>query len=273
MKVLFYSSAIRAKTSAHKRTFMKTFPDFLFINLRKFIVSPNWTPAKLDVSIDVPDEMDLGMLRGRGQQPGEQLLPDESAAPTPVEYNAAAMAGLLVMGFSENSCKRALFHTQNAGLEQAKDWLMSHLDDADLHTEFVPPGAAGGGGARQQAQAEVSEENIMMMQTLGFSRQMAVKALRQTNNSLERASDRAFSHMDELDAPDAPAAPTKNVRDGSSRYRLVGFISHMGTSCQVGHYVCHLKRDNRWVIYNDEKVAFSKRPPTDLAYIYLYQRC
>ena len=57
-----------------------------------------------------------------------------------------------------------------------------------------------------------------------------------------------------------------------SGYKLVAFISHMGTSTSVGHYVCHILRDGRWVIYNDEKVAQSEHPPRDLAYLYLYQR-
>ena len=46
----------------------------------------------------------------------------------------------------------------------------------------------------------------------------------------------------------------------------------MGTSTMVGHYVCHILREGRWVIYNDEKVALSEHPPKDLAYLYLYQR-
>ena len=46
----------------------------------------------------------------------------------------------------------------------------------------------------------------------------------------------------------------------------------MGTSTMVGHYVCHLLKDGKWVIFNDEKVALSERPPTDLGYLYLYAR-
>ena len=60
--------------------------------------------------------------------------------------------------------------------------------------------------------------------------------------------------------------------DSNTEYRLKAFISHMGTSTDVGHYVCHILRDGRWVIYNDEKVAESKTPPRDLAYVYLYER-
>lgn len=46
----------------------------------------------------------------------------------------------------------------------------------------------------------------------------------------------------------------------------------MGTSTNVGHYVCHIKKDERWVIFNDEKVALSETPPFELGYLYLYRR-
>ena len=55
-------------------------------------------------------------------------------------------------------------------------------------------------------------------------------------------------------------------------YRLRAFISHMGTSTSSGHYVCHILKDDRWVIYNDEKVALSEKPPITLGYLYLYER-
>lgn len=57
-----------------------------------------------------------------------------------------------------------------------------------------------------------------------------------------------------------------------SEYRLVGFISHMGTSSMVGHYVCHILKQGQWTIYNDEKVAYSEQPPKNLGYLYLYER-
>ncbi len=36
----------------------------------------DWTPKKLDVSVDMPFELDLSPLRGHGVQPNEKLLPD-----------------------------------------------------------------------------------------------------------------------------------------------------------------------------------------------------
>ena len=49
-------------------------------------------------------------------------------------------------------------------------------------------------------------------------------------------------------------------------------ISHIGKNTGSGHYVAHLKRDGKWVIFNDEKVALSESPPRLHAYLYLFQR-
>lgn len=46
----------------------------------------------------------------------------------------------------------------------------------------------------------------------------------------------------------------------------------MGTSTMSGHYVAHILKDNRWLIFNDENVAVSENPPKALAYLYLYER-
>jgi ubiquitin carboxyl-terminal hydrolase 5/13 len=46
----------------------------------------------------------------------------------------------------------------------------------------------------------------------------------------------------------------------------------MGSSTHAGHYVAHIKKDGRWVIFNDNKVAISGQPPKDMAYLYFYQR-
>ena len=54
-------------------------------------------------------------------------------------------------------------------------------------------------------------------------------------------------------------------------YRLKAFISHIGGSAQTGHYICHILKDGEWVIFNDRKVAKSKQPPRQMAYLYLYE--
>jgi ubiquitin carboxyl-terminal hydrolase 5/13 len=60
--------------------------------------------------------------------------------------------------------------------------------------------------------------------------------------------------------------------EGATRYRLIAFISHIGGSTATGHYVCHIKKDGRWVIFNDEKVALSEDTPKDMGYLYFFER-
>lgn len=115
---------------------------------------------------------------------------------------------------------------------------------------------------------------------MGFTIPQATKALKATDNNVERAVDYIFSHQDELDLdesveasqPASSSAAQKTYRDGDSKYRLIAFISHMGSSSQVGHYVCHILKNDQWIIFNDNKVALSQSPPKDLGYIYLYER-
>ena len=62
------------------------------------------------------------------------------------------------------------------------------------------------------------------------------------------------------------------LQDGDGKYNLIGLISHIGKHTGSGHYVCHLKKGGKWVIFNDEKVALSETPPIQHAYIYLFKR-
>jgi len=39
-----------------------------------------------------------------------------------------------------------------------------------------------------------------------------------------------------------------------------------------GHYVCHIKKDGNWVLFNDTKVAISQNPPKDMGYLYVFRR-
>lgn len=72
-------------------------------------------------------------------------------------------------------------------------------------------------------------------------------------------------------APSASAASVA-LEDGDGNYTLVGMVSHIGKQTGSGHYVAHMKKDGKWVIFNDEKVALSESPPFAHAYLYLLQR-
>jgi uncharacterized UBP type Zn finger protein len=34
----------------------------------------------------------------------------------------------------------------------------------------------------------------------------------------------------------------------------VAVISHMGKNTDHGHYICHVRKNGHWVLFNDEKV-------------------
>ncbi|XP_077323229.1 ubiquitin carboxyl-terminal hydrolase 5 isoform X4 [Lithobates pipiens] len=289
----FWSAALQAKSSALKTSRFASFPDYLVIQIKKFTFGLDWVPKKLDVSIDVPEELDLSQFRGGGLQEGEEELPD--VAPplvTPDEPKApmldeSVVTQLVEMGFPTEACRKAVYYTGNSGAEAAMTWVMSHMDDPDFAQPLVLSGVSAPSSVPPGGDPP-SEEHIATIISMGFSHDQAVRALRSTNNSLERAVDWIFSHIDDLDAEAAmdlsegrsaaesvseslPAAGPR-VKDGNGRYELFAFISHMGTSTMCGHYVCHIKKEGRWVIYNDQKVCASEKPPKDLGYIYFYQR-
>ncbi|XP_029694493.1 ubiquitin carboxyl-terminal hydrolase 5 isoform X1 [Takifugu rubripes] len=307
----FWSSAVQAKTTATKTTRFASFPDHLVIQIKKFTFGLDWVPKKLDVSIDVPDTLDLSALRATGQQPGEELLPE--VAPPPLMTPDVEVKGILgsqgneeddslyspllspaldestvshlcEMGFPLESCKRAVYFSGNTGIDAATNWIMSHMDDADFTAPLVLPGCSSGAGTTPTE--SISEEHLETIVSMGFSRDQATKALRATSNDLQRALDWIFSNTNDLESMDiseggrsaaesesaSEPPPGPRVRDGPGKYELFAFISHMGTSTMCGHYVCHIKKDQQWVIFNDQKVCASEKPPKDMGYLYFYRR-
>ncbi|KAJ4442782.1 ubiquitin carboxyl-terminal hydrolase 5 [Periplaneta americana] len=271
----FYSSALNEKTTARKTTRLASFPDYLLIHLKKFTLREDWVPIKLDVAVEMPDILDLSPLRGTGPQPGEEPLPEIMGArpPSPV-LDQEVLKQLIDMGFPPEACKKAVYFTDNKGLEPATNWVMEHIGDSDFADPFVPPGTDRTSGGKSSFVP--NEEAVSMIMMMGFTRAQSIRALKATDNNIERAADWIFSHQAELDSEESDDTQAANAepafRDGSSKYQLIAFISHMGTSTMVGHYVCHILRDGHWVIYNDNKVALSENPPKELGYLYLYQR-
>lgn len=301
----YFSAAAGHKTQATRFSRIANFPPYLMLQMNRYYVTEQWVAKKLEVLVEVPEHIDLGWLRGSGPQADEQLQPEESAAPQqPAGLCTAAAAEqqasvqpdpeivnqLVGMGFSENGSKRAAVATQNMGAEGAMEWVLSHMEDANFNEPLSQPDQAP---ATAQAATDkpggtvstADPESIMMLVSMGFTDAQAAAALKACHNSLERSADWLFSHADDLDAAVAsvygepasqPAAPAEagpsKLDDGSGQYELVGIVSHMGRNTACGHYVCHLKKEGKWVIFNDEKVAVSENPPRDLAYMYLFRR-
>jgi ubiquitin carboxyl-terminal hydrolase 5/13 len=116
-----------------------------------------------------------------------------------------------------------------------------------------------------------SSPEVATLVDMGFPLDLAVKALRKASGSVEAAMDLLFSGALALQTP---AVASAGANSGSStRFRLVGFVSHLGKSVSTGHYVAHWRGEGEeWVLFNDEKVTKCKEPPMNFGYLYLYER-
>ncbi|NXG30932.1 UBP13 hydrolase, partial [Dromaius novaehollandiae] len=307
----FWSSALQAKSAGVKTSRFASFPEYLVVQIKKFTFGLDWVPKKLDVSIEMPDILDINHLRAVGLQPGEEELPDVappiiipddpkgnefSSFLAALDIDESAVMQLAEMGFPLEACRKAVYYTGNLGAEVAFNWIIAHMEEPDFAEPLAisafggvaSTGVAGLGAVGLDNQPP--EEMVAIIISMGFQRNVAIQALKTTNNNLERALEWIFSHpepeeesepaLDVMDMENnvnanilaATGSEEPRIKDGPGRYELFGFISHMGTSTMSGHYVCHLKKEGRWVIYNDLKVCASERPPKDLGYIYFYHR-
>uniref|UniRef100_A0A8C6QBW8 Ubiquitin carboxyl-terminal hydrolase n=1 Tax=Nothobranchius furzeri TaxID=105023 RepID=A0A8C6QBW8_NOTFU len=308
----FWSSALQAKSAGVKTSRFASFPEYLIVQIKKFTFGVDWVPKKLDLAIDVPDFLDLSRLRATGLQSGEEELPDllppivlpeDTRAP---EIDEAAVMQLAEMGFPLEACRKAVYYTGNMGPEMAFNWIIAHMEEPDFAEPLPLPSMLDPGPSTSESPVGVTplgnlppEESIAILTSMGFPRSHSINALKATNNNLERALDWIFTHPEEEESDalsdmadtepngitfsnanshsDSTLSPDQDVsgprvKDGPGRYELFAFISHMGASTMSGHYVCHIKKEGRWVIYNDHKVCLSERPPKDLGYIYFYRR-
>ncbi|RLM91797.1 ubiquitin carboxyl-terminal hydrolase 14 [Panicum miliaceum] len=271
----FYSTALNSKTTATKTAGFNTFPDYLVLHMRKFVLEAGWVPKKLDVYIDVPDTIDISHMRSKGMQPGEELLPegasgDNKAEPAAPVASEDIVSQLASMGFNYLHCQKAAINTSNTGVEEAMNWLLSHMDDPDINDPI-----SNDSRASEQSVDEASVETLI---SFGFPEDVAIKALKASGGNIEQATDWIFSHPEASSSASADSS-TSNVNaddtqvpDGSGRYKLMAFVSHMGTSTHCGHYVAHVLKDGRWAIFNDSKVAASVDLPKDMGYLYFFQR-
>ncbi|KAG7456899.1 hypothetical protein MATL_G00240820 [Megalops atlanticus] len=316
----FWSSALQAKSAGVKTSRFASFPEYMVVQVKKFTFGVDWIPKKLDVSVDMPDFMDLSRLRATGLQPGEEELPD-IAPPIVIPENSrgnslsnfldssdideSSVMLLAEMGFPQEACRKAVYYTGNMGAEMAFSWILAHMEEPDfaepLAVHSFPEAGPSFPAASSFMDNQPPEESVAILTSMGFPRRQSIQALRVTNNNLERALDWIFTHpdyeeesevasdvadgdLDENDfaganghsdaalSSDHPDNQNPRVKDGPGRYELFAFISHMGTSTKSGHYVCHIKKEGRWVIYNDHKVCLSEKPPKDWGYLYFYHR-
>lgn len=123
---------------------------------------------------------------------------------------------LIEMGFQPNAAKRAVISSGNTGSDAATNWIMLHLDDADLNDPFE-----AAGGPSDGASFVPNDDAVATIAGMGFTSVQALKALKATDNNVERAIDWIFSHQDEMETLESePVAPRKCSDGPGSKSRM-----------------------------------------------------
>lgn len=236
----FYSAAISAHTTAEKSSKISRFPRFFVFQMKKFQCGLDWVPKKLDVAFEVPEILDLEFLEGTGLQPGEEEL--EEAENTTGTGSSEFSLGATPTVEPDSEAVATLL-SMGIDVTQAINALKVCNNDAQRAIEYIfdpdsfnPQGVAG--PQQQSGPDSASGQSRLTIATRSDPLKM------------------------KLFTPD----------NKSKIYQLKAFISHMGTSTMCGHYVCHIKKGERWYIFNDNKVAVSEKPPKEFGYLYFYER-
>ncbi|CDK25183.1 unnamed protein product [Kuraishia capsulata CBS 1993] len=266
---------------ATKSSGFLTYPDILILNPQR-IKLENWVPTKTQVPIVYSNPLDLSPYKAPGMLPGETELPetDESEDGKFIP-NETAMDQLVSMGFSENRATKALFNTDNSDADSAMNWLFQHIEDADIDDPFVEV-------PRKSSSAK--KEDVDSLIAMGFSKQLAEKALLVSAGNLEAAVEWVFANPDddgsieeeETKKPnDLITELTSTATTATPKYHLKAVICHKGTNVNSGHYVAFIRRIvnnvEQWVLFNDEKVVLSDGDSSleDLekrGYIYVFEK-
>jgi len=262
----------KTKTEAIKSTGFLTFPQYLVTKMERMKLV-NWVPQKLAIPIILSNDkiINLDNYRSKGLQEGEEEL--ENIVEDEPAVNEQTVSQLMEMGFSRNRCIRAVMATDNNGAEVAMNWLFERMDDPSLDSPIEKKTKKNNNSITPNA------ENVALLVDMGFNSIKVEKALIETNNNIERAIDWLSSHFEDDIELTSDQSTNNNKMDEDqvdnkpAKYELIGFITHMGTSAQCGHYVIHLRHDNKWYLYNDEKVVkVTEDLPTQNAYMYLFKR-
>lgn len=263
-------STCKTNTEVTNTTRILSFPEILILNVRQFTLK-NWVPTKLEAKVHVPtEEVPLLTSYQAHQHPeGEILFEEEPEAASGPQIDPLAAEQIMGMGFSKNAAERAIVNTGNSGAETAMNWLFEHMEDPQLNE---PLSKDTGSSNTNINEADI--ENLVMM---GFTRDHSINALKATDSNLERAVEWIFSHPEGTVVEDNNQAQQSNSSvsvgfETPGDYRLVSFINHKGTSVHCGHYISHVKHNDEFIMFNDNKVVSNPNPPSEEAYVYLFKR-
>jgi len=174
------------------------------------------------------------------------------------------------MGIPEVAAKHAVYNTGNNNADMAVTWYFENMSNPAINTPLKVKKSVAA------APAGVSRDIIEGLMACGFSEKAVLKALSSCDNNPERAGEWLFSHPDEVGGGDEEMTDVneeeKYLDNNPGVYQLHGFITHLGSGTHSGHYVNHLRRDGKWIYFNDAKVAETNDPPIGKGYMYFFRK-
>ncbi|KAG4305779.1 hypothetical protein PORY_000689 [Pneumocystis oryctolagi] len=256
------------KEGAIRRNLFSTFPEIFIINVQRFELI-NWVPKKLDVSIIFPeDNVNFDKYLFKGAQPEEDILFDdqENSLSCQSLINMKYCEQLQCMGFSKEQCEKALEKTGNSDIEAAMTWLLSNQDSCSTNSFDLDI-------------LKINEEQVKILEDMGFTTSQAKRALKETDMNTERAVEWLFSHPNDTD--DFKINKQDTIVGSSElpvSYKCQAIVCHKGGSVHAGHYVAFVKKyifdKEEWVLFNDEKVTQVNeiKEAHKTSYIYFFSR-
>lgn len=265
----------------HKTLFIKSqriqnFPSYLIIVYQKFVY--DWVPFKLDINLKINyDSIDFSSLSEPFDALDEEILIAEEISTTVSKklnipkFNEASLNNMISLGIPELAAKNSLLKN-NQDEFQAIEWYFNNMEDSSLKKPIEEP---------KQSKFEVNSASLDELQNFGFTSVQAAGALIKFKNNLEQACDFLFGNPDfnfeqivkdnnKTDETSCQVIEEIN-QEGSPKFSLLGFITHLGKNTSSGHYVCNAKKENNWYYYNDSKVCSSIDPPIEKGYIYFFK--
>lgn len=230
----YYSTAISSHTTAEKSSKISRFPRYFMFQMKKFQCEPTTDPKKVQSCKKLDVAFDVPDILDLEFLEGKGLQPgEEELEETDRSANEATSSG----EYSQSSAPTI----------------------------------------------EPDSEAVANLLAMGIDVTQAITALKMCNNDAQRAIEYIFDpeslnvrepkqNLTVATRPDPLKIKLFSPDSQPKLYQLKAFISHMGPSTMCGHYVCHIKKDERWYIFNDNKVALSEIPPKELGYLYFYER-
>ncbi|KAL5368335.1 UBP zn finger and UBA domain-containing protein [Cryptosporidium parvum] len=264
----FLSPCTNQLGKAGKSNFIKSMPKYLIIHMQRFYLSEDWRPKKINLSVKVPNFLDLESLRDSEElKPGEKPFPEgvdevNKSLKEEVQVPESLVNSVLDLGFTKSHAELAVKNTFSTDIDICINWILTNIDSinsmdltsSDSSSSSSSSSASNTSKTNNSASHQDLEAIENIISICCCSRDIAEKAFKISNQNLERAIQMIFDDPSIIESFEdtqlqqqvsvGPDLSSKLIEldDGPGKYELIGVICHLGKSVHSGHYICYNKR-------------------------------